>query len=148
MAAEPPSRLKKPRRVCRPQAAKIWDHFLSRHAREKKYLSGCQCGILPPAAKLCAQQTASLLSENSEGIFDSEVRKFKLHEIFFIRNLRLIDKPPLFCYHKTTQREERYGFWRTTAALAPPVRSDPGAVCRGASGLAPGGEQVGKRSFP
>ena len=40
----------------------------------------------------------------------------------------MIDKPPLFCYHKTTQREERYGFWRTTAALAPPVRSDPGAV--------------------
>ena len=76
------------------------------------------------------------------------VCKFKLREKIFIRNLRLIDKPPLFCYHKTTQREERYGFWRTTAAFAPPVRSDPGAVCRGASGLAPGGEQVGKRSFP
>ena len=43
---------KKPRRVCRPQAAKNWDHFSPRHARGEKYLSGCQCGILPPCDKI------------------------------------------------------------------------------------------------
>ncbi len=39
---------KKPRRVCRPQAAKNSNHFLSRHVRERKYRSGCQCGICAP----------------------------------------------------------------------------------------------------
>ena len=43
---------------------KIFNHFLSRHVRERKYFSGCKCGICPPSAgKLCAQQTAILLSE-------------------------------------------------------------------------------------
>ena len=40
-------RVKKPRRVCRPQTAKKYNHFLSRHVRERKYFSGCQCGICP-----------------------------------------------------------------------------------------------------
>ena len=40
--------------------------------RERKYLSGCQCGICPSqTGKLCAQQTASLLSEKPGGFFDS-----------------------------------------------------------------------------
>ena len=47
---------------------KIFNHFLSRHVRERKYFSGCKCGICPPSAgKLCAQQTASLLSKNPLG---------------------------------------------------------------------------------
>ena len=48
------------------------NHFLSRHVRERKYRSGCQCGICPSQTdKLCAQQTASLLSEKPGGFFDS-----------------------------------------------------------------------------
>ena len=40
--------------------------------RERKYSSGCQCGICPSQTdKLCAQQTANLLSEKPGGIFDS-----------------------------------------------------------------------------
>ena len=40
--------------------------------RERKYNSGCQCGICPSQTdKLCAQQTASLLSEKPGGFFDS-----------------------------------------------------------------------------
>ena len=35
------------------------NHFSPRHVRGEKYLSGCQCGILPLATKLCAQQTAN-----------------------------------------------------------------------------------------
>ena len=54
---------KKPRRVCRPQAAKKCNHFLARHVRERKYFSDCKCGICAPQAhKFCAQQTVSLLS--------------------------------------------------------------------------------------
>ena len=65
-------RVKKPRRVCRPQTAKKYNHFLSRHVRERKYFSGCQCIICPSQTdKLCAQQTANLLSEKPGGIFDS-----------------------------------------------------------------------------
>ena len=62
---------KTPRRVCRPQAAKNQNHFSPRHVRGEKYLSDCKCGILPLAAKLCAQQAASLLSEKPGGFFDS-----------------------------------------------------------------------------
>jgi methylated-DNA-protein-cysteine methyltransferase-like protein len=54
------SESKKPRRGGLPQAAKKCNHFLSRHVRERKYFSGCKCG-------LCAQQTASLLAENLYG---------------------------------------------------------------------------------
>ena len=69
-------RVKKPRRVCRPQTAKKYNHFLSRHVRERKYSSGCQCGICPSVTdKLCAQQTASLLSEKPGGFFDSRKRR-------------------------------------------------------------------------
>ena len=65
-----PSVSKKPRRVCRPQAAKHCNHFLSRHVRERKYFSGCKCGIcVQPAHKLCAQQTASPLSEKPGEFF-------------------------------------------------------------------------------
>ena len=35
------------------------NHFSPRHVRGEKYLSGCQCGILSLATKLCAQQTAN-----------------------------------------------------------------------------------------
>ena len=42
---------------------------------------------LPPAAKLCAQQTASLLSENSEGIFDFD-RDFYLWSTEYICSMR------------------------------------------------------------
>ena len=38
---------------------KISNHFSPRHVRGEKYLSGCQCGILSLATKLCAQQTAN-----------------------------------------------------------------------------------------
>ena len=63
-------RVKKPRRVCRPQTAKKYNHFLSRHVRERKYRSGCRCIICPSQTdKLCAQQTANLLSEKPGGIF-------------------------------------------------------------------------------
>ena len=42
------------------------DHFLRRHARRRKYFSGCKCGICAPAAhKLCAQQTATSLSKSN-----------------------------------------------------------------------------------
>ncbi len=52
--------------------AKSYNHFLSRPVRERKYFSGCQCGICPSQTdKLCAQQTASLLSEKPGGFFDS-----------------------------------------------------------------------------
>ena len=52
-------------RVCRPQAAKKQDDFRWRRVRQRKYLSGCQCGICGPSAhKLCTQQTASPLPEN------------------------------------------------------------------------------------
>ena len=46
--------------------AKNLNHFSPRHVRGEKFLSGCKCGILSPAAKLCAQQTASLLAEKSK----------------------------------------------------------------------------------
>ena len=69
-------RVKKPRRVCRPQTAKKYNHFLSRHVRERKYSSGCQCIICPSVTdKLCAQQTASLLSEKPGGFFDRLKRR-------------------------------------------------------------------------
>ena len=64
-----PSVSKKPRRVCRPQAAKHCNHFLSRHVRERKYFSGCKCGLCaPPAYKVCAQQPAGLLSGKPSGL--------------------------------------------------------------------------------
>ena len=51
---------------------KFESHFLSRHVRERKYFSVCQCGICPPwAGKLCAQQTVSLLSEKTTVFFDN-----------------------------------------------------------------------------
>ena len=52
--------------------AKSYNHFLSPPVRERKYLSGCQCEICPSLTdKLCAQQTASLLSEKPGGFSDS-----------------------------------------------------------------------------
>ena len=42
------------------------NHFSPRHVRGEKYLSGCQCGILPLAAKLCAQQTANPFGRKNE----------------------------------------------------------------------------------
>ena len=63
------SESKKPRRGGLPQAAKKCNHFLSRHVRERKYFSGCKCGLCAPSAyKVCAQQTASLLAENLSGV--------------------------------------------------------------------------------
>lgn len=42
--------------------------FLARHVRERKYFSGCKCGICAPMAhKLCAQQTAILLPKKPKG---------------------------------------------------------------------------------
>lgn len=62
------SESKKPRRGGLPQAAKKCNHFLSRHVRERKYFSGCKCGLCAPSAyKVCAQQTANLLAENLYG---------------------------------------------------------------------------------
>ena len=43
---------KKPRRVCRPQAAKNSNHFSPRHVRGEKYLSDCKCGIFALRAKI------------------------------------------------------------------------------------------------
>ena len=55
---------------------KFESHFLSRHVRERKYFSGCKCGICPPVAgKLCAQQTAIPLSEKPFGFSDSLIRR-------------------------------------------------------------------------
>ena len=52
-------------RVCLPQEAKKQDDFRWRRVRQRKYLSGCQCGICGPSAhKLCTQQTASPMPEN------------------------------------------------------------------------------------
>ena len=109
-------RVKKPRRVCRPHTAKKYNHFLSRHVRERKYSSGCQCGICPSQTdKLCAQQTASLLSEKPGGFFD--------------RLKRRIATTLLLCRGKGVRGIFRYllcfFFLTTTAAAvaAPPLAS-------------------------
>ena len=69
---------------------KFESHFLSRHVRERKYFSVCQCGICPPlAGKLCAQQTASLLSEKNTGFFDS-LKKMSLHRLIFCTYMRFL----------------------------------------------------------
>ena len=45
-------------------------HLVSGRVPDAKYFSGCKCGIcLPPADKLCAQQTAKKLVEKAEGLF-------------------------------------------------------------------------------
>ena len=47
--------------------------------RERKYFSGCKCGICAPMAhKFCAQQTASLLSETPSGVFDRRKKSLTL----------------------------------------------------------------------
>jgi hypothetical protein len=56
---------KKASQSSRPQTRKIQIIF-PRDMCVGKYLSGCQCGILPLAAKLCAQQAASLLAEKTK----------------------------------------------------------------------------------
>ncbi len=54
---------------------KFESHFLSLHVRERKYFSVCKCGICPPpAGKLCAQQTASLLSKKTQ-VFSTVSKK-------------------------------------------------------------------------
>ena len=61
---------KKPRRVCRPQAAKKSDHFPPGRVPGGKYLTGCKCASCPPKAdKECARQTAILLSKKAVGLF-------------------------------------------------------------------------------
>ena len=61
---------KKPRRVCRPQAAKNWDHFLSRPVRERKYNSGCQCGILSQGLKIMHAADCKPFVGKTGGFFD------------------------------------------------------------------------------
>ena len=46
------SACKNSRRVCLLQAAKSLDHFLSRPVGERKYVSGCKCGIFPHRGKI------------------------------------------------------------------------------------------------
>jgi len=83
--------VKKPRRVCRPQAANISNHFSPRHVRGEKYLSGCQCGICAPMAhKLCAQQTWGPLSEKTGGFFDSIKRRKDFPCGAFLEDLWLV----------------------------------------------------------
>ena len=65
------------------------------------------------------------------------------------RNLKVIDKSGERATLSARGTEERaYVIWRAAVIGAPPQRPDPGAVCRAAAGVPPGGEQVGVRSFP
>ena len=59
------STCQKPRRVCCPQAAKRVESFLRRHVRRRKYRSGCKWEFVRRWHKLCAQQTANLLSKSN-----------------------------------------------------------------------------------
>ena len=53
--------------------------------RERKYFSGCKCGICAPMAhKFCAQQTASLLSETPSGVFDRRKKSLTLRRQAFL----------------------------------------------------------------
>ena len=61
----------KPRRVCRPQAAKIQIIFHRDMCVGKNTSQAASVEFLRLAQKLCAQQTAILLSEKSKGFFDS-----------------------------------------------------------------------------
>ena len=66
-------------RICRPQAANKYNHFLSRPVRERKYFSICRYGFCPSQAnKFCAQQPASLLSE-SRSFFDN-IKRHRSYE--------------------------------------------------------------------
>ena len=57
---------KKPRRVCRPQAAKSLDHFSPRHVRGEKYLSDCKCGIFALRAKIMRAAGCKPLGRKNE----------------------------------------------------------------------------------
>jgi hypothetical protein len=46
-------------------------YFLSGRVPDRKYFSGCKCGIcLPQADKLCTQQTAKNWRKSPKGFFD------------------------------------------------------------------------------
>ena len=50
--------------------------FLRRRVRRKKHFSVCKCGICSLSAnKLCAQQTASLLSKKGAALFGQSQKK-------------------------------------------------------------------------
>ncbi|MEE0415475.1 MAG: hypothetical protein UDM11_01060, partial [Oscillospiraceae bacterium] len=51
-----------------------WNHFLPGRVPGKKYFSVCKCGICSLSVnKLCARQTASLLSKRASPFFDNSV---------------------------------------------------------------------------
>ncbi|MFR6424341.1 MAG: hypothetical protein ACLUNO_01115, partial [Oscillospiraceae bacterium] len=71
-----------------PGGERKFDHFLRRHVRRRKYFSGCKCGICAPLAhKLCAQQTADLLSENHLGFSTGNRRCASAHRLFTFSRL-------------------------------------------------------------
>ena len=73
---------KKPRRVCRPQAAKI-EIIFHRDMRVGKNTSqAASVEFWRSAPKLCAEQTASLLSEKSGGFFDSIKKRLSRRTAF------------------------------------------------------------------
>ena len=57
-------RFKKPRRVCRPQAAKIQIIFSRDMCVRENTAQAASVEFCRKSAKLCAQQTVSLLSKN------------------------------------------------------------------------------------
>ncbi len=74
-----PSVSKKPRRVCRPQAAKHCNHFLSRHVRERKYFSGCKCGLCAPRRTKSARSSLqAFCRESPPGFPDKQNRPRQL----------------------------------------------------------------------
>jgi len=64
------------------------------------------------------------------------------------RNFKVLDKNrPCATLSARGTEERAYVIWRAAVIGAPPQRPDPGAVCRAAAGVPPGGEQVGVRGF-
>ena len=60
------------------------NHFSPRHVRGEKYLSGCQCGILSLATKLCAQQTANPFGRKFRRNFQPVKKRDARRRLFFV----------------------------------------------------------------
>ena len=102
---------KKPRRVCRPQAAKKSNHFSPRHVRGEKYLSGCQCGILSLATKLCAQQTANPFGRKFRRNFLPVKKRDARRRLFSVICRLYLTYRPWPCWPRPFRRRYRRASW-------------------------------------
>ena len=99
---------KKPRSVCHNSGKSGQNHFLSGRVPDRKYLSGCKCGICTlKAYRLCAQQTAKNWRKSPKVFFD------KLgHSIFgvpFVHSKDLPSPAVFQTFYFLHDREKRSG---------------------------------------